>query len=134
MLLQVGSSRSDGELPPGYLARVGLNQPAEIFAVLQRADRYFQETGLLQPAPPIVMVLHGSEISIFDRHNYARYNEVVDLAAKLTAMQVIDVRICETQMAAEGMDRMDLLPFVETLPSGPDEVERLLEEEDFIYF
>lgn len=123
-----------GELPPGYLARVNLNQPADVLAILKRAEDYFENFGSNGDAPPVVMVLHGPEIKMFDRRNYSQYHAAADLAAKLTAFHVIDVRICETRMAAEGINKADLLPFVGTVPFGPDEESRLLKDKDFVYF
>ena len=122
------------EIPPGYVARIDLNEPAEIRAILDIAERYFDDQGIEHPLPPVVMVLHGPEISMFTRRNYPRYREQIDLAAKLTALGVIDVRICETRMAEEGVESEDLLPFVGTVPFGPAEETRLREEEEYVYF
>lgn len=121
-------------LPSGYLATVSPNQPSEVNAILHRAEDYFEENGMLSPLPPVVMVLHGPEIDMFSRVNYNYYHSAMDLAAKLTALDVIRVRVCETQMAEQGLDRGDLLPFVETVPFGPEEEARLRSEEDFVYF
>ena len=122
-------------LPPGFLARLDLNQPAEVQAILRRIETYFDEhNGVLSDAPPVVMVLHGPEIAMFSRRNYSTYRPSMDLAAKLTALNVIDVRICETRMADEGLRKSDLLPFVGTVPFGPEEVSRLREDEGFVYF
>ena len=122
------------ELPPGYVARVNLNEPAEVQAILNRAQDYFDRQGLASSFPPVVMVLHGPEIAMFTRNNYHRFQAAADLAAKLTALKVIDVRICETRMAMDGIEKMDLLPFVGTVPFGPAEESRLTDDEEFVYF
>lgn len=119
---------------PGFLARVNLNEPAEVAAIFQRADDYFLTHRLEMKLPPIVVVLHGPEIEIFTRQNYRQYRDIVDLAAKLTALDVVDVRICETRMGLEGIEKADLMPFVGTVPFGPDEIDRLVNQEEYIYF
>lgn len=119
---------------PGFLARVNLNEPAEVAAIFQRADDYFLTHRLEKALPPIVVVLHGPEIEIFTRQNYGQYREIVDLAAKLSALNVVDVRICETRMGLEGVEKADLMPFVGTVPFGPDEIDRLVNQEEYVYF
>jgi intracellular sulfur oxidation DsrE/DsrF family protein len=135
MLLAVFmSNASAGDvLPPGYLARVNLNEPAEVEAILRRAENYYQSSSFTNAVPPVVIVLHGPEIEIFSKKNYSRYQNMVDLAAKLTAFEVLDVRICETRMAVDEIDREDLFPFVGTVPSGPDEIARL-QQQQFVDF
>lgn len=76
----------------------------------------------------IALVLHGPEIEFFANKNYEQYKEVVDLAARLDAYQVIDVKICRETMQDLGLESRDLPPFVEEVPYGPDEVERLRRE------
>ncbi len=80
------------------------------------------------------MVLHGPEVEIFSRYNYSRFKEIVDLAARLTAFGVIEINVCETRMGSMGLQPNHLFPFVGTVPFGPAEVSRLLEEEDYLYF
>ncbi len=36
--------------------------------------------------------------------------------------------MCETWMAANGIDQADLPPFVDTVPYAPEEIRRLLDE------
>ncbi|TNF04831.1 MAG: acyl-CoA transferase [Gammaproteobacteria bacterium] len=118
----------------GYLARIEKNNPEEVAEVLQRAEQFFLNEGMRQDFSPVVLVLHGPEVAIFFRDNYLRYRPIVDLAAKLSALKVVDIKVCETQSHGLGLDLKTLLPFVGTVPVGPVEERRLIEIEKYIYF
>ena len=77
---------------------------------------------------PVVVVLHGSEALAFTRQGNAAQSPLVDRAARLKADDLIDVRMCETWMAANGIDKSDLPTFVDTVPYAPEEIRRLLDE------
>jgi intracellular sulfur oxidation DsrE/DsrF family protein len=76
----------------------------------------------------LVLVLHGPEVEFFSIRNYARYKEIVDQAARLDAFDVVDVRICQTMIGALGIEQTDIPSFIEQVPYGPGEVERLSQE------
>ncbi|MBK9426441.1 MAG: hypothetical protein IPN63_03190 [Gammaproteobacteria bacterium] len=80
------------------------------------------------------MVLHGSEVAAFLRRNYRQYRSVIDLSARLTALGVVDIRICETRLRALGEEESALRPFVSTVPYGPGEIDRLCTQEKFSVF
>lgn len=82
---------------------------------------------------PVVVVLHGPEARRFLRRNYLDNQTLVDRAAKLQAFDRIELRMCETWMRSNGVGRGDLLPFVDTIPLAPAEVERL-EREGYLPF
>ena len=56
------------------------------------------------------------------------------MAARLTALGILDLSVCETRMDIEGVESESVYPFVRTVPFGPVEVNRLLEEENYVYF
>jgi len=118
----------------GYLARIEKNNPEEVAEVLRRAEQFYLNEGMRQDFSPVVFVLHGPEVSIFFRENYLRYRSIVDLAAKLSALKVVDIKVCETQSHGLGLDLKTLLPFVGTVPVGPVEESHLIEVEKYIYF
>ncbi len=100
----------------------------------------FERAGELamKPRPPgeaasIVLVLHGPEVDFFSIKNYDEYKEIVDEAARLDAFDVVDIRICQTMMEARGIRPDDIPSFIEQVPYGPGEVERLVEE-GYLYF
>ena len=117
-----------------YLARVLLNSPADVQSALMRAKALLDKGLVGVSDPPVSFVLHGPEVAIFLRENYDQYRDIVDLAAQLSAFKVIDVKVCRTRLANIGGSEQQLVPFVGTVPFGPVEVKRLLEDEDYIYF
>jgi len=76
----------------------------------------------------VVLVLHGPEVEFFAIKNYDKYKDIVDQAARLDAFDVVDVKICQTMMGVSGIERNDIPSFIELVPYGPGEVERLKQE------
>jgi hypothetical protein len=81
----------------------------------------------------VVLVLHGPEVDFFSIKNYDRYKDIVDQAARLDAFDVVDVKICQTMMGARGIEQDDIPSFIEQVPYGPGEVDRL-EQEGYVTF
>lgn len=116
-----------------YLAEIRVHTPGEIEAVLQRASMLVDQASDYTAFEPIAVVLHGDEADVFRYGNYQRYQRLIDLAAKLDAFKVIDVRICETWMRLNNVKRSEMPAFVETVPYGPAE-ERQLKRKGYKYF
>jgi intracellular sulfur oxidation DsrE/DsrF family protein len=76
----------------------------------------------------IVLVLHGPEVEFFAIGNYEKYKDIVDQAARLDAFDVVDVKICQTMLDARGIERDDIPSFIEQVPVGPVEIERLVRQ------
>jgi intracellular sulfur oxidation DsrE/DsrF family protein len=76
----------------------------------------------------IVLVLHGPEVEFFAIGNYEKYKDIVDQAARLDAFDVVDVKICQTMMDAQGIERDDIPSFIEQVPLGPGEIDRLVRQ------
>lgn len=76
----------------------------------------------------LVLVLHGPEVDFFSIKNYDKYKDIVDQAARLDAFDVVDVRICQTMIGVRGIEPMDIPSFIEQVPYGPGEVERLKQQ------
>ncbi len=74
---------------------------------------------------PVVIVLHGQEAFPFLSRNYLANQMLVDRAAKLLAFGRIEMRMCETWMRSNGISPDELVPFVQTVPLAPEEVDRL---------
>ncbi|HAD09696.1 MAG TPA: acyl-CoA transferase [Porticoccaceae bacterium] len=119
---------------PGYLARVEKNNPEEVEQALRKAEQYYLDNDMNPASPVIAFVLHGPEVEIFFRENYRRYKPIVDLAARLSALNVIDIKICRTRLRHLDTREESLFPFVGDVPFGPAEIERLTGEEGFVYF
>lgn len=111
---------------------INLHEPQELRRLLQRLDEL---AGTPHPAarrPRIALVLHGPEIEFFSIGRYTEYRDMVDQAARLDAFGVIEVKACRTRMDALGLDDDDLPGFIEIVPFGPAEVERLEREEGYV--
>lgn len=118
----------------GYLARIFNDAPEEVAEALKRAEEFYESGGLPENANPISIVLHGPEVEIFFKEKYDEYKNIVDLAARLSAFGVVDVRVCETQAGIMGRDRSSVHSFIGTVPFGPTEIRRLLEQQSYVYF
>ena len=119
---------------PGYLARVEKNDPEEVEQALRKAEQYYLDNNMNPAMPAIAFVLHGPEVEIFFRKNYRHYKPIVDLAARLSALKVVDIKICRTRLRQLNSAEESLFPFVGSVPFGPAEIERLTREEGFVYF
>ena len=111
-----------------------MNSPSEVQGALLRAKTLLDQGLVDVNDPPIAFVLHGPEVSIFLRENYEQYREIVDLAAQLSAFNVVDVKVCRTRLGSLGETEQQLVPFVSTVPLGASEVKRLLNDEGYVYF
>lgn len=108
-----------------YVYDIVLHTPEQIREVLQHAEKISQAPRPANETPSIAMVLHGPEIDFFSIKNYPKYRDIVDLAAKLDAYNVIEVKMCQTMMRMRGLKNNDVPGFIELVPYGPDEVEKL---------
>ncbi len=133
-LAESGISAESLAQAPGYLARIQQNSPQEVEQALLRAEKLYVDGELPEGLPPLAFVLHGPEVEIFFRGKYKEFKSIVDLAARLSAFGVIDVAVCRTRMGVLGQDPAVLYPFVSTVPFGPAEVNRVLNEEQYVYF
>ena len=105
----------------------------ELRVLLDRAE---QLADTLQPQgenASVVLVLHGPEVEFFASSNYEKYKDIVDQAARLDAFDIVDVKICQTMMSIQGVARDDIPAFIEQVPLGQAEIERLVGE-GYVYF
>ncbi|BAZ92951.1 putative threonine efflux protein [Thiohalobacter thiocyanaticus] len=138
-VLQAAPLPADGDAPrahpiPEILEQrhrvydINLHEPQELRRLLQRLDEVTPGPRPGSNPPRFALVLHGPEIEFFAIGNYAEYRDLVDLAARLDAFGVIEVKACQTRMESLGLGGDDLPAFVEIVPFGPAEVERLERE------
>jgi len=115
-----------------YLFDVTDHTLDELQALLQRADEITQTRQPEYDDIKIALILHGPDIHLFTQQNYAENKQLVDLAAKLDAFGIIDMKVCETAMSSMGISRNNIPPFIESVPYSPAEITRLLNEENYI--
>ena len=110
---------------------INVHTEPELTLILRRVEAVAQQRQSQAGAGEIALVLHGPEVAFFARHNYERYRDLVDLAAKLSAFELIDIKMCQSMMNALEIEEQDVPAFIEQVPYGPGEVERL-EQEGFV--
>ena len=108
-----------------YLFVVADHTTEELKSLLLRADE-LAGSGIADPNElDIALVIHGPTVGMFIEDNYGNNREMIDLAAKLDASKVIDLKICELSMSNMGVNREQVPRFIESVPFAPDEIERL---------
>lgn len=121
----VANAAPKQQAPQRLQALVQLHTAEELRSLLQRAEQIANGEDEYNTEEPIALVLHGSEIEIFKRSNYRDNKELVDLAARLDAFNVVDLKVCRRWMGENNLSEGDLPPFLEAVPYGGDEVQRL---------
>ena len=111
-----------------YLYDISKHSLDDLKLLLQRAEEINQAETEKTDNLEIVMILHGPDINWFTLDNYNENKELVDLAKRLDAFDIIDLKVCETAMENLEIDRKLIPPFIESVPYAPDEINRLSEE------
>jgi len=126
------------EITPGeqhYVADIELQTVEEFRGLLEGAEELLLLGEVSQgEVVGVTFVLHGQVVRNLLRQNYLANKKTVDLAARLSAMGVIEVKACRTWMGGHGVNEGDLQPFVGAVAYGPGEVLRLAKEKNYIYF
>lgn len=124
---EAGIAQPDNALNDGrnYAYDIVLHTPEQIHEVLQHAEQISAAPRPGNEKASIAMVLHGPEIDIFSIENYPKYRDIVDLAAKLDAYNVIEVKMCQTMMRKRGLKNENVPGFIELVPYAPEELEKL---------
>ena len=107
---------------------ISLHDAADLALLLHRLERLVMQPRAQGAMPQIALVLHGPEVEFFALKNYPKYQELVDLAAKLDAFKIIEVKACQTRMKSLGLMDEDMPAFIELVPFGPDEIQQLVEQ------
>ena len=129
----VEQSQMTDNLPEKAVLDISVHTIEELRVLFDRAENYAMTPRLSGEHASIVLVLHGPEVEFFSINNYDKYKDVVDQAARLDAFDIVDVKICQTMLEIQGVRREDIPTFIEQVPQGPEEVERLVRE-GYVYF
>jgi uncharacterized protein len=105
-----------------YLFDVTDHSIEEFRQLLARAEEVSQVQSDDTEDLKIVMVIHGPDIDWFTQKNYVENQQLIDLAARLDAYDIIDMKVCEKTMIERGVNREDLPPFIESVPYAPTEI------------
>jgi intracellular sulfur oxidation DsrE/DsrF family protein len=130
-----GLGAAESNLPASrYVADIELQTDADLGDLLKRAEQLLVDGELSQQDSALVLVLHGPVLHSLLRPNYASSKTLVNQAASLSALGVLEVKACRTWMGANGVNESQLQPFVKVVSYGADEVTRLVEQEGYIAF
>ncbi len=111
-----------------YLFDIANHKPHEIKTLLERAEMLSKEVKTSDHKTRIAMVIHGPDIEVFDQKNYEQNKEIIDLAARLDASDIIDFKVCKRTAKERGIDTSNFPSFIEIIPFAGDELQRLKTE------
>jgi hypothetical protein len=114
----------------GYVLSVTVESAQQLDVVLTRAED-LRELFNPDEHSKIAIVLHGDELQLFQKDNYAVNQSVVERARLLDQDNIIDIKACQTMMRILEIDQSELPSFIEQVPFAPAEIERLEREEGF---
>lgn len=125
--------------PVYYVADIELQTAQEFGRLLHRAEQLLlaessQAAVDAQREALVTLILHGPVLKNLLRENYLQNKTLVDQAASLSALEVIDVKACQSWMKHNGVGPEQLHPFIEVVAYGPAEVERLVREKGYLHF
>jgi intracellular sulfur oxidation DsrE/DsrF family protein len=115
-------------MDPKYVFDVVIHKPEDMNKLLGRIEQLSTTLPPAKEDPSLALVLHGPEIAFFTRNNYQKYMKLVDRAAALDKKGIIDVKVCDTMIRELNLEEAELPDFVEHVPYGPAEVERLIKQ------
>lgn len=108
-----------------YVFDVASHSRQNLLAVLKRANEVATDSSGNLKQLNITVVVHGRRVRWFDKQNYEENKELVDLAAKLDALDVINVKIDQQAMQEFGVQDENVPDFIERVPFAADEITRL---------
>lgn len=108
-----------------YLFDVSEHTIEEMESLLVRANDISELEMHDYPDLEIVMIIHGPDIDWFTPKNHERNRKLVNLAEKLDALDIIDMKVCEKTMQSRSIKPEDIPAFIEPVPYAPDEIKRL---------
>ncbi len=115
---------------PGYVFGVTVTSVEELDVILDRADS-LRELFDPEQYSRVVIVLHGEELQLFQKDNYAANRSIVERARLLDQENIIDIKACQTMMRFLEIDQSEMPEFIEQVPFAPTELKRLVEEYGF---
>ena len=137
VLLTSSLALSQDQIPSQqrFVVDIELQTLEQFDLLLQRANQLMLSGEVQQQGEAaVVFVLHGPVLRSLLKQNYPENRQTVDLAARLSALEVIDLKACRTWMGGNSVSESDLQPFVESVSYGPAEVEGLLKQGNYSYF
>ena len=127
VVMAAGTNALAEPVDPGYVFSVTVSSTQQLDVVLDRAEDL---RALFNPDEhgKIAIVLHGDELQLFQKNNYASNQSVVERARMLDQDNIIDIKACQTMMRVLDIEQSELPSFIEQVPFAPAEIERLQKE------
>lgn len=122
--------RVEQEPQAGFVFDITVQNVEQLDAILKRAEK-LSGTFDNDNQGRIALVLHGMELELFRKQNYAMYSEIVEQARLLDQNDLIDIKACQTVMRNLQIEQSELPEFIEQVPLAPVEIERLMVEQGF---
>ncbi len=134
--LALAAQEQGGAIQPRqFVADIELQTESELQALLQRAEQLLLSGQATQvDGPAVSFVLHGPVLRSLLRENYGDSKALVDKAASLTALGVVEMKACRTWLSKNGLQESNLQPFVQGVDYGIAEVERLVRDRGYYFF
>ena len=133
--LALAAEEGDAGQTRQFVADIELQTESELQALLQRAEKLLLTGKVTQvDGPAVSFVLHGPVLRSLLRDNYTDSKALVDKAASLTALGVVEMKACRTWLSKNGLEESQLQPFVQGVDYGVDEVERLVRDQGYYFF
>lgn len=109
---------------PRLVFDVAVESREELLDMLRRAET-LSEGYDSRDVEAIALVLHGPELRYFDLRQLGANREVIELAGRLDARRVIEIMACEAMLDSLEIPAEHLPGYIDLVPYGPDEVDRL---------
>lgn len=116
-----------------YVFDVSKHSQEELLAALKRADEIATASSEDFKKFNLAIIVHGPDVSWFDKRHYEQNKELVDLAAKLDALDVINMKIDQESMAKHGILDENVPTFIDRVPFAADELTRLQDSGYFTF-
>jgi len=128
-----GALQLETQTPSGYVFGVTVSNAQQLNVILDRAESLRK---LFDPEQHsrIAIVLHGDELKLFQKSSYSKNRSIVDRARLLDQAKIIDIKACQTMMSTLHIQQSELPDFIEQVPLGTAEIDRLSKELGFTRF
>jgi len=119
------SNLTSTEMQSNIVFDISVHNVEQLRDILLRAEKIALEPRSATQPATISIMLHGREIEYFTIDHYSQYRDIVDLAAKLDAYNVIEFKMCETAMKDFGIKKSNIPGFIEFVPNADVEIKEL---------
>lgn len=131
--LQKNAKYSKASQAVGRVANIQAHTEEELIRLMNKAGEILESGEGYPQSPAAVFLLHGPEVQFFRKSNFAQYRSLVEKAAQLDALNIIDVRVCELYLQSHQINKDQLPAFVETVSNGPQREKELLQQ-GYVHF